>query len=190
MLLNKNCDFCLADPSCRHPGYKIHELVTCRLKGERIQAQEDQHGHETNALVAIDEGMPLDQMKEIGGSHLGQAFMQPSASVRRLRHGQSGFQQGDIANSRTTPVPLDLVRVQCQHFIEREKLDLHFLLGEPPERATVSPVRFFDHSLELGRPLPSADGRDHNDLSVGRHFERGARVYPHPVEERLVEYQR
>ena len=75
MLLNEDGYLCLADLPRRNSEYKIDQLTTGRMERARVQAQKGQHGHETNPLVAVDKGMPLGQMEEIGRSHLGQAFM-------------------------------------------------------------------------------------------------------------------
>src|ERR1700730_16491042 len=132
-------------------------------------------------------------MKEIGGSHLVHASVQPLACVARLGHGQRRFQQADIPNSPPATIAIGLVGVQRQHFIQGEEVALHSSasrLNAPPYRRCASAttrlslaVRCRLRTGEIRMTCPSVDTSSGVFASIPTWSSRGlsstrARLFP------------
>ena len=78
-ILEEYRDFRLAHLSGGDPQDQLGELVRICFDRDVVEAEKGQSGDQTHPLVAIDEGVMLDQVEEIGRGHLGQRRMQKGA---------------------------------------------------------------------------------------------------------------
>ncbi len=88
---------------------------------DAIESQEDQSRHDSDAFVAIHEGVVLDNVEEVGGCHFEKIGMQILSTMGRLRHGDGGVQQSHVADPSVASIPLDLISVDFDHLIQTEE---------------------------------------------------------------------
>ena len=73
----------------------------------------------SNPFVAIQEWVILNEVKQVGGSHVKQSRMQPLPAEGRSRLGHRGLKQSDITHSQSTAIPSDLVFVNGDNVFAR-----------------------------------------------------------------------
>jgi hypothetical protein len=91
--------------------YNPFKVVLRRHDDYIIQGQENQSRHYTGPLVPVNEGMVLDDMKEVSRCHLIEIAMDESSSESGCRHGQSGLKKAQIADARIAPIAIYLIAV-------------------------------------------------------------------------------
>ena len=67
----------------------------------------------------------LADVKKVGGSHCWNRCVQNLAAKGRHRRGDRRFQPGGIANAFRPAIQLDLLRVDLQHFVQRQEERVH-----------------------------------------------------------------
>ena len=87
-----------------------------------VHGQKHDRRHCAGTLVAIDERVVLDDVKQVGGSHLEQIGMEVLSAEARLRHGRRRFQQTGVAQAHRSAVPFDLVAVDGQNLFDLQKV--------------------------------------------------------------------
>ena len=141
------------------------------VNGDAVELQKYQCCSGANALIAIHEGVVLDDVKEIGRGHFKKIRMQVTASETGLRHGNRRFQKGQVTDARTSAVSFDLISVDLKNFLQAQKDRFHRLVGQPPE----SPAIAFVHPRQGGAKRFYAfgitDGRDNQAFAIGGHSE-------------------
>jgi hypothetical protein len=107
-------------------------------------------------------------MEQVGRRHGRDRIVQVRSIKRRGRHGHCGFQSRSIPNSRGPSISLDLVLMNFQDLVERQKDSFHAaprLLGELLEGPSVSLVGPLLSGFELLSPDRSRR-RDNETLPV------------------------
>ena len=91
------CDFRLASlAGCHRHG----DLVDAALGGgdlDAVEVQKHERGNGAGPFVAIQEGVVLDNVKQVRRGHLKEILMEKLAAERRLRLGDGRFKQAQIA---------------------------------------------------------------------------------------------
>jgi len=83
--------------------------------------------------------------------------MQVLVAERRLGHGQRGLEQPAVTQAQRPAVARDLMRVDREDLVEREKGGGQLSLGEAAERARMLPIEFVEDPAQPGGP----PGRSH-----------------------------
>jgi hypothetical protein len=89
--------------------YQPFDIVLIRLDHHIIQSQENQSRNEAGPLVPVNEGMVLDDMKEVSRCHLIEITMEIASSESGSRHSQCGLKQPQIADARIAPITIYLI---------------------------------------------------------------------------------
>jgi hypothetical protein len=89
--------------------YNPFKVVLRRHDDHIIQGQENQSRHYTGPLVPVNEGMVLDDMKEVSRCHLIDITMEIASSESGCWHGQGGLKQPQIADAWIAPIAIYLI---------------------------------------------------------------------------------
>src|SRR6266446_6104658 len=113
----------------------------------------------------------------------------------RLRSCCCRFKSGGVAKARRSAVSLDLLRMDFQDFIKRQKRRLHkggptTSIGQLLECLSVSLVRPLLGSVELLPPRRGCRGCDDQLSPIGTNIERRFVIDLEEVQDRAVNYQR
>src|ERR1700741_19680 len=98
----EHCNLLLARLSLRSLKYKIDECFIRGLDRVPVDFEKQQCGLQAHALIAINEGMVLHEMKQIRGSHLEDVSVQVLATEHYLGLCQRRFEQSRVANTVAT----------------------------------------------------------------------------------------
>ncbi len=111
-------DFPFARLSLRNGEGQIHKPIFIGFDGHIIDCQKDDGNRRASPFVAVEEGVVLDDVIEIGSRHLVQVLVQELASERGLRHRDRRMQQAHIADSLRTTVSLNETVVRSQNVVQ------------------------------------------------------------------------
>jgi hypothetical protein len=95
-------------------------FVHGRLKVAPVQAKEREHGGMTNALVAIDEGMVLDEGEAQSRCLAREARIEVGSAEGLPRLGDGGLHRAEIADKRLLPALVHDEAVEKQHLSQAE----------------------------------------------------------------------
>jgi len=114
---------CLADAAFGHSHGQGLECLRTVLQGTPVQAEEDLGGEQTRSLVAVNERMVRDDVKQVCGRHVEEpgVYVRPSEGCLRLCNG--GLWQSAIANAGSTAETLELALVERQHDLNSQELN-------------------------------------------------------------------
>ena len=79
MFLDENRGRGLADPATSNTLHEMFEVLRVGGQPARVQSKESQKDHEPNPLVTVNKRVVSDDMEEVGGCHLMEAFVQESS---------------------------------------------------------------------------------------------------------------
>jgi hypothetical protein len=105
----------------RHGQHDLFIFCGSGIERRAVHQHEDASRGRANALVAVNEWMILDQVKQIGGSHRRDVWMKVFAGKRRGRHGERRLEQGRVAELVAAAIPRDRFAVEIKHFVEGEE---------------------------------------------------------------------
>src|SRR5712664_130512 len=125
MAADEHGDLRFADPPGGDALDQLGELARVGLEPAPVQTEKGEHRHESGPLIAVHEGVVLDEVEEVRGGHLKDLPVEEFPPEGRLRSGERRFEQPDVADTRPPSVPRDLVRVQGEHLVERQEDDAH-----------------------------------------------------------------
>jgi hypothetical protein len=92
---------------------------------DAVQFQKNQGGCGADTLVAVYEGMILNDVIKIGGGHFKKIGMQITAAETCLWHSDRGFQKRRIAEARTSTVSPDLIVMDLKDLVQTQEDRLH-----------------------------------------------------------------
>lgn len=129
-----------ASPAC---GYSQHQLFQCFLVSvdlNVVKLQKDQRRHRPGPLITVNERVVLNEVEEIGSSHLVKVGVRVVTAKSDRRHGHRGLKKPQVSNTPVPAVPLDLVAVDFQDFAEAEESRADGLLRQALECSPVLTV--------------------------------------------------
>src|SRR5262249_15085688 len=129
-------------------------------------------------------------MEQVRGSLLLERWVQVLAAERRLGHGQGGLEHPAVAQAQRPAIAGDLMRVDREDLVEREKGGGQRSLGEAAERSRMLPIELVEDPAQPGGPLRRTHRGDDDHVPIRREFELGVRVDAGGLEESLVEHER
>jgi hypothetical protein len=91
--------------------YHSFNIIHLSLDHHIIQDQENQSRHYAGPLVPVNEGMVLDDMKEVSRCHLIEITMEIASAESCSRHSQGGLKQPQVADARIAPIAIYLIAV-------------------------------------------------------------------------------
>lgn len=89
--------------------------------GAAVQVEEHQGGEHSGALVAVDEGMVLQDVKKVRSGHGEKVFVDDHAIEGRLRLRKRRLEQPAIAHADSATIAGELERVQLEHVLDVEE---------------------------------------------------------------------
>jgi len=92
MTLKPDYQFVPVDPASSHPEHHSFLLIDGGPQAQAIEAQESIHSSMPGALVAVDEGVVLDEGKAESGGLVDEGRVQILAAKSHPRLRQSGFE--------------------------------------------------------------------------------------------------
>jgi len=95
-------------------------LVYRGFESAAIQAKEREHGGMANALVAVDEGMVLDEGEAQSGGLARQGRIEVRSPERLPRLGDGGLHRTEVADTRLLPALFHDEAVEKQHLSQAE----------------------------------------------------------------------
>lgn len=104
-------DLCLGCLTLCDPLNECFEFVLGSPKIDAVEHEEDDGRHNPCPLVPIDEGVVLNKVVEVGGSHRLEIGVEPLTSEGGPRHCYRRFQQAPFAKPLTTSERSDLTSV-------------------------------------------------------------------------------
>ena len=119
MLLDEYRGLGLADLATCDTEHQIFDGSSVGLEPARVQTEKGQKGHKPDTLVPVYERVISHNVEEISRCHLVEAFMQEPPFEGRGGSSECGLQEAEIPDAWPPSVSLDLVRVECDHLIER-----------------------------------------------------------------------
>jgi len=179
----------LRDLATGHPHDEVEEVRLRNPNGDTIQFEEDEGGHRSNPLVAVDERMIPHDVKRIGRCHLDEIDMEVSCGDSGPRHREGRTQERRVADSRTPAVPFDLVPVDFQDLVESQEARLHRLFSKPLERLPIATIDFLEGFSELLAAFWAANGSDDQAAAVRADRKRGLCPDPEEFQHGLVDHE-
>ena len=124
------CDFILTDLALRHAENQFDKLILAEGWLEVVQQQESNCRIRTRALIAVDKRVVLRDVKKIRCSHRHDRRVQVFAIESSLWHRDCGLQGARVTNSVGTAIPLDLLFMNFEYFVQREEQGIHSRRGD------------------------------------------------------------
>jgi len=158
----------------RDGQYQIAENRLILSNAEAVQKQKNKRRRGSGPLVPVDKSMIVHEGHEKRRGHLEWvAKEKPSAeSGRRRMHGR--LEQANVAQSGRSAVPLDLVKVDLQDFIDRQKTRrLHpapSSLRQSPKGLAMLSVYGVQGGAELFLSADILHRFDNQPMSIGRNL--------------------
>ncbi|MDH4188157.1 MAG: hypothetical protein OEV08_14290, partial [Nitrospira sp.] len=88
------------------------------LKREAVELHEYERRHCSHSLIAINEGVILNDMIEIRGGHFKQIGMKILIANPGFRHSECRMQQLNIADTKTPTIPPNLVGMNLNDILD------------------------------------------------------------------------
>lgn len=172
-----------------HGQYHLGKVILGGVEVKPVQVEKDDCSDSTDAFVAIDEGMVLDQVEQIGCGHLVNVRVQELAAIGSRRHAEGGFEQLDIPDAGGAAVAVNLVLVNFQDLAQAEEDRIHRLFRQLFQGLRVPGVHLVESGLE-GFPATGILHRAENeDLAVGGNIERCIGIRTNQLQHRLFDHQ-
>ncbi len=115
---DEHSDVCFAELARCHSQHHLGEIIFGSIEDKSVQVEKDERSHSTDASVAIDEGMVLDQVEKISGCHLVHVRVQEPAAIGSRWNTESGLEQFHISNACGAAVTGNLVLVNFQYLTQ------------------------------------------------------------------------
>lgn len=115
------CYFALGEPPLRNGERQIDKLRITDVDLYSIQLEKDKSRGDSHSLISVDKGVVLDNVKEVSCCHLEQIGMEIFLPTARLRHCNSRLEEPRIPKALGSSIPLYLVTVDLQNFMEFEE---------------------------------------------------------------------
>ena len=118
-------DFILTDLTLRYTENQFDKLILAEGWLHVVQQQESDCRIRTRALIAVDKWMVLRDVKKIRCGHRHDRGMKVFAIEGSLWHRECGLQGARVTNSVGTAIPLDLLFMNFEYFVQREEEGFH-----------------------------------------------------------------
>jgi hypothetical protein len=169
-------DLRLAHLPARDGEHHVGKVVFRRVEVVPVQRKEYQGSDSADALVAVQEGMVLHEMKEVSSRHLLDVGGQELAAVGGCRHAEGGLEQLDIPDLWDPAVAGNLVSVDGKDLDKTEKRRPHWLFCESFQRLGIACVHLVERGLERPGVTSILDRGKNQDLAVGGYLEARFRI--------------
>jgi hypothetical protein len=127
---NKHNHVCFVELTPSNSLHHLSEVILGGIEVKSVQVEKNENGHSTDTLVAIDEGMVLDQVEQIGCCHLVNVCMKKLATVGSRWHAEGRSEQFDVSNTGGTTIAGNLVLMNGKHLTQAEEDGLQQLFRQ------------------------------------------------------------
>ena len=111
----------LVDLTLSNSENKFDELLIVSFDRLAVEFEKHKGRFQTNSFVAVNEGMVLNKMKQVGRCHQKDVGMQKLFAKGRLWLGDGRLQQIAAAQSITAAIVPDLASMQLKHIFQCQK---------------------------------------------------------------------
>ena len=190
MSLEELGHFGLTRASCRDGDGQVVQRSVRGIDLNSIEVQKEQRGHSPSAFVAVDEGMILHNVVQIGSCHLEGKGMQRLTTKSRLRLGNGGLQKPRIAQTGIASIAASLVQVSDEDILQRQKVDHFHLLRQSLQVVAELLIDLFERRLQLTLSAFIPNRRNEDLISISRQFQRRIRSDLEQLQDGLVDHER
>lgn len=165
------------------------KLSASGMKGILIHFQKSKGGHCARSFIPVHEGVVLDDMEKIRGSHLEKVSMEILVSEAGLRHGDSGLQKAHVSCAGTSTVPFDLIVMDINDLFQREEPNIHRSVGQTLQHFSVPSIPLGQGCPEFFLTLGITHGTEDQACTIRGDREGGVAVNVQKIEHTPIDHQ-
>ncbi|MEZ6034008.1 MAG: hypothetical protein R3C17_13005 [Planctomycetaceae bacterium] len=176
----------LIDLTLSNSENKFDELLIVSFDRLAIEFEKDQRRLQTNSFVAINEGMVLNKMEQVGSCHVEDVGMQELSAKGHFWLCDGGMQQIGAAQSFTAAIAVDLASMQLQNIFHRQKLRHDVLLSKFLKGFLVASIYLSAHFPQFFLPTGVFGSGNPDGGTIRGQLHRALRINLQKVENRPI----
>lgn len=173
---------------CRSAPEQLREQVQrVAHRSLHVEFQKDQGRFQTNSFVAVNEGMVLDKMEQVGCGHMEDVMMQELSAKCYPWLGDGRLQQFAASQSFTAAIVPDLAGMQLKYILQSQKFRHVGLLRELLKGLLVTSIDFFARVPQFFFPSATFSRGNPDGGTIRGQLHRALRINLQKVENRPID---